>query len=153
MITSMNTLSQSTLVKLKFSSLWNSFVLTSSWYNLPLNYSPYKIFFFFWYQCKCLLNAWYCLGRMDYNNRNIYAWLSTNFSNESFPMSQLFAWGGQSTGVSALASFLPKKSQGWSPAKSRTQLSNWTELNWSTNFKQSEWASGQPSSSLYAMLC
>ena len=32
----------------------------------------------------------------------------------SFPMSQLFAWGGQSTGVSALASFLPKKSQGWS---------------------------------------
>ena len=26
----------------------------------------------------------------------------------SFPMSQLFAWGGQSTGVSALASFLPK---------------------------------------------
>ena len=32
----------------------------------------------------------------------------------SFPMSQLFVWGGQSTGVSALASFLPKKSQGWS---------------------------------------
>ena len=27
----------------------------------------------------------------------------------SFPMSQLFAWGGQSTGASALASFLPKK--------------------------------------------
>ena len=35
--------------------------------------------------------------------------------SESFPMSQLFPWGGQSTGVSALASFLPKKSQGWSP--------------------------------------
>ena len=32
----------------------------------------------------------------------------------SFPMSQLFAWGGQSTGVSALASFLPKKSQAFS---------------------------------------
>ena len=32
----------------------------------------------------------------------------------SFPMSQLFAWGGQSTGVSASASVLPKKSQGWS---------------------------------------
>ena len=26
-------------------------------------------------------------------------------ASESFPMSQLFAWGGQSTGVSALASF------------------------------------------------
>ena len=31
-------------------------------------------------------------------------------ASEFFPMSQLFAWGGQSTGVSALASFLPKKS-------------------------------------------
>ena len=31
-------------------------------------------------------------------------------ASESFPMSQLFTWGGQSTGVSALASFLPKKS-------------------------------------------
>ena len=30
-------------------------------------------------------------------------------ASESFPMSQLFAWGSQSTGVSALASFLPKK--------------------------------------------
>ena len=35
----------------------------------------------------------------------------------SFPMSQHFTWGGQSTGVSALASFLPKKSQGWSPSE------------------------------------
>ena len=34
--------------------------------------------------------------------------------HQSFPMSQLFTWGGQSTGVSALASFLLKKSQGWS---------------------------------------
>ena len=33
----------------------------------------------------------------------------------SFPMSQLFARGGQSSGVSALASFLPKNTQGWSP--------------------------------------
>ena len=37
--------------------------------------------------------------------------------HQSFPMSQLFAWGGQRTGVSALASFLPKKSQGWSPSE------------------------------------
>ena len=34
-----------------------------------------------------------------------------------FPMSQLFTWGVQSTGVSALALFLPKKSQGWSPSE------------------------------------
>ena len=38
-------------------------------------------------------------------------------ASESFPMSQLFAWGGQSTGVSALASLPPKKSQGWSPSE------------------------------------
>ena len=38
-------------------------------------------------------------------------------ASESFPMSQVFAWGGQSTGVSALASFLPKKSQDWSPSQ------------------------------------
>ena len=37
--------------------------------------------------------------------------------SQSFPVSQLFAWGGQSTGVSAVASFLPKKSQGWSPSE------------------------------------
>ena len=35
----------------------------------------------------------------------------------SFPMSQLFTWGVQSTGASAFASFLPKKSQGWSPSE------------------------------------
>ena len=38
-------------------------------------------------------------------------------ASESFPVSQLFAWGGQSTGVSASASFPPKKSQGWSPSE------------------------------------
>ena len=38
-------------------------------------------------------------------------------ASESFPMSQLFAWGGQSIRVSALASFLPKKSQDWSPSE------------------------------------
>ena len=34
-----------------------------------------------------------------------------------FPMSQLFAWGGKSTGVSALASFLPKNTQDWFPLR------------------------------------
>ena len=33
----------------------------------------------------------------------------------SFQMSQVFAWGGQSIGVSALASVLPKNTQDWSP--------------------------------------
>ena len=38
-------------------------------------------------------------------------------ASESFPMSQLFTWSDQSTGASALASFLPKESQGWSSSE------------------------------------
>ena len=41
-------------------------------------------------------------------------------ASESFPMSQLFTWGGQNIGVSALASVLPK-TQDWSPL-------GWTDL-------------------------
>ena len=36
-------------------------------------------------------------------------------ASESFPMSQLFSWGGQSIGVSALASVLPMNTKDWSP--------------------------------------
>ena len=35
----------------------------------------------------------------------------------SFPMSQLFAWGGQSIGVSTSASVLPMNTQDWSPSE------------------------------------
>ena len=38
-------------------------------------------------------------------------------ASESFTVRQIFAWGGQSTGVSALASFPPKNTQGWSPSE------------------------------------
>ena len=41
----------------------------------------------------------------------------------SFPMSQLFARGGQSIGVSASASVLPMNTQDWSPL-------GWTGWNW-----------------------
>ena len=51
-------------------------------------------------------------------------------ASQSLPMSQLFAWGGQSSGVSALASFLPKKSQGWSP-------SEWTFITSNSNIAAS----------------
>ena len=42
-------------------------------------------------------------------------------ASESFPMSQLSTWGGQSTGASALASVLPVNTQDWSPLQ-------WTTL-------------------------
>ena len=51
-------------------------------------------------------------------------------ASECFPMSQLFAWGGQSTGVSALASFPSKKSEGWCPS----EWTDWISL-------QSKWLS------------
>ena len=51
--------------------------------------------------------------------------------HQSFPMSQLFIWDGQSTGVSPLASFLPKKSQGWSPS----EWTGWISLQSKGNLK------------------
>ena len=36
-------------------------------------------------------------------------------ASKSFPMSQLFTWGGQSIGVSASASVFPTNTQDWSP--------------------------------------
>ena len=45
-------------------------------------------------------------------------------ASESFLTSQLFAWGGQNTGVSALALFLPNNTQGWSPL----EWTNWISL-------------------------
>ena len=47
--------------------------------------------------------------------------VSRVFSSITVRKHQFFASGGQSTGVSATASFLPKKSQGWS-------LSEWTDF-------------------------
>ena len=45
-------------------------------------------------------------------------------ASESFQMSQLFTWGGLSTGVSASASFPPKKSRGWS----NSEWTGWISL-------------------------
>ena len=42
----------------------------------------------------------------------------------SFPMSQVFTWGGQSIGVSALASVLPMNTQDWFPLG----WTGWTSL-------------------------
>ena len=45
-------------------------------------------------------------------------------ASESFSMSQLFTWGGQTIGVSALASVLPMNTQDWSPSG----WTGWTSL-------------------------
>ena len=45
-------------------------------------------------------------------------------ASESFPVSQTFTWGGESIGVSALASALPMNTQDWSPLG----WTGWTSL-------------------------
>ena len=66
----------------------------------------------------CPLSQW-CHPAISSTVISFSSCLQSLIASESFPMSQLFTWGGQSTGVSASASFLPKKSQGWS-------LSEWS---------------------------
>ena len=48
--------------------------------------------------------------------------------HQSFPMNQLFAWGGRSTGVSALASLLPKNSRGCFKVGSSQLIFDFNEL-------------------------
>ena len=68
----------------------------------------------------------------------------------SFPMSQLFAWGGQSTGVSALASFLPKNTQGWSPLEWTVWISlqskGLSRVFYNTTVQKHQFFGAQPSS-------
>ena len=69
--------------------------------------------------------------------------------SEYFPVSQHFTWGGQSTEISALASFLPKKSQGWSPSEwtgwISLQSKGLSRLFTSTTILKCKFFSGQPS--------
>ena len=62
-------------------------------------------------------SSWWCHPAISFSAVPFSSCPQPLPASESFPMSQLFAWGGQSTGVSALASVLPKKSQGWSPSE------------------------------------
>ena len=68
------------------------------------------------YSNSCLLSQW-CHPNISSSVVPFSSCLQSFPASGSFPMSQLFASGGQSIGVSALASFPPKKSQGWSPSE------------------------------------
>ena len=79
------------------------------------------------------------------------SWPQSFPASETFQMSQPFTWSGQSTGVSVLASFLPKKSQGWSPS----EWTGWISLQSkglprvfsNTTVQKNQFFSTQPSSS------
>ena len=62
---------------------------------------------------SCPLSQW-CLPAIS-SSVIPFSCLQSFPASESFPMSQLFTWGGQSIGVSASASVLPKNTQDWSP--------------------------------------
>ena len=70
--------------------------------------------------------------------------------HQSFSMSQLFSWGGQSTGISALASFLPKNTQGWSPSEWTAWISlqskGLSRVFSNTTVQKHQFFSAQPSS-------
>ena len=62
--------------------------------------------------------------------------------HQSFPMSQLFTWGGQSTEVSASASVLPMNTQDWSPL----EWTGWTSLQSNTTVQKQQFFGAQLSS-------
>jgi len=69
-------------------------------------------------------SSWWCHPANSSSVIPFSSWPQFLPASESFPVSQVFAWGGQSTGVSASASFLPKNTQDWSPL----EWTGWTFL-------------------------
>ena len=64
---------------------------------------------FYWYKqghYQFFYSFWYTTAKQAYKSLP---------ASESFQISQLFAWGGQSIGVSALTLILPMNTQDWSP--------------------------------------
>ena len=63
---------------------------------------------------SCLL-SWWCHPTISSSVVPFSPCSQSLPASESFPTSQLFTWGGQNIGVSALASVLPMNTQDWSP--------------------------------------
>ena len=66
------------------------------------------------YSTSCPLSRW-CHPAISFSVVPFSSCPQSLQTSGSFPMSQLFAWGGQRTGVSASASVLPMNTQDWSP--------------------------------------
>ena len=62
-------------------------------------------------------SSWWCHPAISSSVVPFYSCPQSFPPSGSFPVSQLFAWGGQSIGVSALASVLPMNTQDWSPLR------------------------------------
>ena len=60
-------------------------------------------------------SSWWCHPAISCSVIPFSSCPQSLLASGSFPMSQLFAWGGQSIGVTASASVLPMNTQDWSP--------------------------------------
>ena len=60
-------------------------------------------------------SSWWCHPTIPSSVIPFYSCLQSFPASESFPISQFFASGGQSVGVSASVSVLPMNTQDWSP--------------------------------------
>ena len=69
-------------------------------------------------------SSWWCHPAISSSVIPFSSCLQSLPASGLFPMSQLFAWGGQSTRVSASASVLPMNTQEWLPLG----WSGWTSL-------------------------
>ena len=101
------------------------------------------------YSNLCLSSQW-CLPTISSSVVPFSSCPQALPASESFPVSQLFAWGGQSTGVSALVSFFPKKSQGWSPSDwtgwISLQSKGLSRIFYNTTVQKHQYFGAQPSS-------
>ena len=59
-------------------------------------------------------SSWWCRPAFSSSVVPFFYYPQSFPASGSFPMSQLFAWGGQSIGVSASTSVLPMNTQDWS---------------------------------------
>ena len=69
-------------------------------------------------------SSWWCHPAISSSVAPFSSCLQSLPASGSFPMSQLFSWGGQSTGVSASTSVLLMNTQDWSPLG----WTGWTSL-------------------------
>ena len=60
-------------------------------------------------------SSWWCHPAISSSVVPFSSCPQSLWASVSFPVSQLFTWGGQSIGVSASASVLPKNTLDWSP--------------------------------------
>ena len=97
-------------VQFSFSVMSNSFWPHGLQHARPPRPSPTPRI----YSNSCPLSQW-CHPTISSSVVPFSSCLQSFLASESFQMSQLFASGGQSIGVSALASVLPMNTHDWSP--------------------------------------